>query len=86
MMDFQYFLYQMAKHAFLGKEVELCDAVQDFYRMELSCSVFPVPKDADPTILAMKAANIERMAQVFSMPPHNRKYEIPVWCKNSRKI
>ena len=81
-MDFKYFLDLMAKNAFSGKEVELCDAVQDFYRTGLSCSVFPEPKDTDKKTLAMKAAIIERMAQVFTMPPHNRKYEIPDWCKN----
>jgi len=31
-MDFPYILDQMAKNAFLGNEVELYDAVQDFYR------------------------------------------------------
>ena len=82
-MDFQYILDQMAKNAYLGKEVELYDAVQDFYRTGLSCAVFPEPKDTDQNILAMKAAIIERIAQVFSMPPHNRKFEIPAWCKNN---
>lgn len=82
-MDFHYFLDQMARNAFSGKEVDLCDAVQDFYRTGLSCSVFPEPKDTDSKILAMKAAIIERMAQVFTLPPHNRKYEIPDWCKKN---
>ncbi len=82
-MDFQYFLDQMAKNALSGKEIELCDAVQDFYRTGLSCSVFPEPDDTDEKILAMKAALVERIAQVFTMPPHDRKYEIPDWCKNN---
>ena len=81
-MDFQSFLDQMAKDALSGNEVELCDAVQDFYRTGLSCSVFPEPKDTDEKTLAMKAAIVERMAQVFAMPPHNRKHEVPDWCKN----
>jgi hypothetical protein len=79
-MDFQDILDHMAQYAFLGQEVELCDAVQDFYRTGLSCAVFPEPKDADQNTLAMKAALIERMAHVFTMPPHNRPYEIPDWC------
>jgi len=82
-MDFPYILDQMAKNAFLGKEVDLYDAVQDFYRTGLSCAVFPEPKDTDQNILAMKAAIVERIAQVFSMPPHNRRNEIPDWCKNN---
>jgi len=77
-----YFLDQMAKNALSGKELELCDAVQDFYRMGLSCSAFPEPNDTDEKILAMKAALVERIAQVFT-PPHDRKYEIPDWCKNN---
>ncbi len=81
--DFTDFLDLMAKNAFSGKETELCDSIQDFYRTGLSCAVFPEPKDADIKTLAMKAAIIERMAQVFTMPPHNRKYEIPGWCKNN---
>ncbi len=80
-MDFEYILDQMAKHAFGGKEVDLYDAVQDFYRTGLTCAVFPEPKDKDQNILAMKAAIIERIAQVFSMPPHNRKHELPDWSK-----
>ncbi len=51
--------------------------------MELSCAVFPEPHDTDQKTLAMKAALIERMAQVFTMPPHNRTYEIPEWCQNN---
>ncbi len=81
--DLKDYLDQMAKNAISGKEIELYDAVQDFYRTGLSCAVFPEPKDTDIKILAMKAAIIERMAQVFTMPPHNRKYEIPDWCENS---
>ncbi|MDM8522968.1 hypothetical protein QUF80_06300 [Desulfococcaceae bacterium HSG8] len=81
--DFRHILDQMAKNAFSGKEVELCDAVQDFYRTGLSCSVFPEPEDTDHKTLAMKAAIIERVAQVFTMPPHNRRYELPDWCKNN---
>ena len=79
-MDFQGVLDHMAKYAFSGQEVELCDAVQDFYRTGLSCAVFPEPQDRDQKTLAMKAALIERMAHVFTMPPHNRTYEIPDWC------
>ncbi len=79
-MDFQDLLDHMAKNAFLGQEVELCDAVQDFYRTGLSCAVFPEPHDRDQKTLAMKAALIERIAQVFTMPPHNRRHEIPEWC------
>ena len=82
-MDIQYFLDQMAKNALSAKEVELCDAVQDFYRTGLSCSAFPEPNDTDEKVLAMKAALVERIAQVFTMPPHDRKYEIPDWCKNN---
>jgi len=81
-MDYNNILDIMSKNAFLRKEVELCDLVQDFYRIGLSCSVFPEPKDKDKNNLAMKAAIIERMAQVFTIPPHKRKYEIPDWCKN----
>jgi hypothetical protein len=81
--DFTDFLDLMAKSAFSGKETELCDSVQDFYRTGLSCAVFPEPKDTDIKTLAMKAAIIERMALVFTMPPHNRKYEIPDWCENN---
>ena len=71
-MVFQDLLHHMAKNAFLGQEVELCDAVQNFYRTGLSCAVFPEPHDADENTLAMKAALVERMAHVFAMPPHNR--------------
>jgi hypothetical protein len=79
-MDFQGVLDHMAQYAFSGQEIELCDAVQDFYRTGLSCAVFPEPHDTDQNTLAMKAALIERMAQVFTMPPHNRPYELPDWC------
>lgn len=80
-MDFQDLLDRMAEYALSGKEVELYDAVQDFHRTGFSCAVFPEPQDGDRTTLAMKAALIERMAQVFAMPPHNRTYEIPEWCQ-----
>lgn len=81
-MDFQNLLDYMAQKAFLTHEIELCDAVQDFYRTGLSCTVFPEPHDEDLNMLAMKAALIERMVQVFTMPPHNRAYELPDWCQH----
>jgi len=82
-MDYKKILDHMSINAFLKNEVELCDLVQDFYRIGMTCAIFPEPNDKDKSTLAMKAAIIERMAQVFTMPPHNRKYEIPDWCKNN---
>ncbi len=61
--------------------VTALDAVQELYRADVPLVTIPAPADDDPRLLALKACVMERLAQVWQTPPHDRHGErAPSWC------
>lgn len=72
-------LDKMANLLLCGDEIAFSDLILDWYRSEFECQLIPKPTDTDPRKLALKASIVERLVEVFNMPPHNANQSAPSW-------
>lgn len=71
----------LADYVLDRSEVELSDAVQDWYRDGYRCEEVPEPSDFDATRRALKASIIERLVEVLNASPRNGNQRPPSWCE-----
>ena len=63
-------------------EITLYDKVQDFWYQEWELSMLKDPGEKDVLRYALKACLVEKMVEIWGMPPKNKKDFAPLWCKN----
>jgi len=73
-------LWQMADYVLDRQEVELSDAVQDWYRSGYRCEDVPEPTDSDATRRVLKASIMERLVEVLNASPRKGSHRPPPWC------
>jgi len=63
-------------------EITLFDEVQYFWRQKWELSTIEDPGEKDALRYALKACLVEKMVEIWGMPPKNKKDFAPLWCKN----
>lgn len=67
-------------------EIAFSDLVLDWYRSKFEIHLLPRPNEGDPLRLALKASIVERMVEVFNMPPHNANQSLPGWTSSVQGV
>lgn len=70
----------MVKNLLNHNDLEFKQGVQDFCR-QYHCQDVPKPKDKNTTILALKAAIVERLVEIMNGFPRNLDEKAPQWCE-----
>lgn len=76
----QHLLAYAASKDDLDHLIAALDIVQHMGWAMVRLADFPEPHHLDPTGKALAASIIERLAGVYSAPPHNQSQTIPAWC------
>jgi transcriptional regulator with XRE-family HTH domain len=79
-------LDEMANLLLARDEIAFSDLVLNWHRAELECNLIPKPTDIDPQKLALKASIVERLVEVFNMPPHNANQSAPNWTNSVKGV
>lgn len=79
-------LDKMANLLLCGDEIAFSDFVLDWHRNEFECQLIPKPTDTDAHKLALKASIVERLVEVFNMPPHNALQSVPNWTSSVKGV
>jgi hypothetical protein len=75
-------LAHAADHDDLDHLVAALDIVQHICWGHVQLMDIPEPVWMDATAKAMAACVAERLAEVYSSPPHNHRQVAPAWCVN----
>lgn len=73
-------LDKMVDHILQFNEIPFLDLVQQVWRRDWDISAVPDPCDTDGLRYALKACILERMAEIWSLPPKNSPVAAPAWC------
>lgn len=79
-------LSKMANLLLCGDEIAFSDLVLDWHRSEFECQLIPKPTDTDAHKLALEASIVERLVEVFNMPPHNANQSVPNWTNSVKGV
>ncbi len=79
-------LDKMANFLLDGDEIAFSDLVLDWYRSEFDCQLTPKPSDTNARMLALKACIVERLVEVFNMPPHSANQSVPNWTSSVKGV
>ncbi|WP_018013690.1 hypothetical protein [Teredinibacter turnerae] len=77
---------KMASLLFYGDEIAFSDLVLNWYKSEFDCQLTPKPSDSDVRTLALKASIVERLLEVFNIPPHNTNQSTPNWTSSVKGV
>ncbi len=78
--NFPNVLDKMVDHILAFDEIAFLDLVQQVWRRGWDIAAVPDPCDLDALRYALKACILERMAEIWSLQPKNRKTCAPAWC------
>lgn len=73
-------LNRMAEAILKRNERKFRDEIQYFWNKGWKINEIPDPEDTDSLKYALKACIVERMKELWNMPPKNRSEILPDWC------
>ena len=69
-----------------GDEISVAEEVQYFWRQGWKLEAIDDPCDGDPLRYALKACLVERLHEIWTTAPKNRKDHVPDWCAQVRPV